>query len=80
MIPQRGDEMIEHDKSCRGCDRRRGMPIWADIARCSRSGCDWRGSGSYLHQVEGKSYCGKCADIMARARNEALCPLIMCAA
>lgn len=67
--------MAEHDKDCRGCAvakehaRNGGGFVFSDLARCGRCGPTYD-SSSYLHQVEGKSYCGLCADIVAKARNE----------
>lgn len=67
--------MIDHDEGCSGCAtmrrfaRNRGGFVFSDLAYCHRCG-PTRSSSSYLHTVEGKRYCGRCADIMAHARNE----------
>lgn len=67
--------MIEHDEGCGGCKTARYMAkhgggfVHSDAAYCRRCG-PTRDSSSYLHTVEGKRYCGRCADIMALARNE----------
>lgn len=42
--------------------------VYSDYNYCPR--CNWTGSSSYKHVVEGKWYCSRCADVMARARNE----------
>lgn len=67
--------MIEHDDGCRGCitarnhARHGGGFVFSDLACCSRCG-PTHSSSSYLHSVERKRYCGRCADVMAQARNE----------
>lgn len=66
---------IEHDEDCWGCAtakhhaRHGGGFVYSDLAYCVRCGPTYS-SSSYIHRVEGKAYCGRCADIMARARNE----------
>lgn len=68
--------MVDHDKNCSGCltakqhRRNGGGVVTSDLAHCARCG-QTHDSGSYLHAVEGKYYCARCANIMARARNEA---------
>lgn len=67
--------MIDHDEGCSGCAtakshaRYGGGFVFSDAAHCERCG-PTHDSSSYLHTVEGKWYCGRCADIMAQARNE----------
>lgn len=67
--------MIDHDEGCGGCATARshaqhgGGFVYSDAAYCTRCG-PTHSSSSYLHRVEGKCYCGRCADTMARARNE----------
>lgn len=67
--------MIDHDEGCSGCATSRsharhgGGFVFSDLALCRRCG-PTHDSSSYLHTVEGQRYCGRCADIMARARNE----------
>lgn len=67
--------MIDHDEGCGGCATNRsharhgGGPVFSDLAYCGRCGPTYN-SSSYLHRVEGKRYCGPCANIMAHARNE----------
>lgn len=67
--------MIDHDEGCGGCATARsharhgGGFVYSDLAYCARCG-PTHDSSSYLHRVEGKSYCYPCADIIARARNE----------
>lgn len=67
--------MIDHDKGCRGCATAKYMAergdgcVYSDLGHCARCGPTYD-SSSYLHTVEGERYCARCADIMARARNE----------
>ncbi|HTG95742.1 MAG TPA: hypothetical protein VL866_24285 [Pyrinomonadaceae bacterium] len=67
--------MIDHDDNCGGCrvnqrmHKHGGCFVTSDLAYCRRCG-PTRNSSSYLHQVQGKSYCASCADIMAQAHAE----------
>lgn len=63
--------MIEHDLDCKGCLPRYTTGIILPItARCKRCSGVIHDVGS-VHVVEGlRPLCWRCADILARARNE----------
>lgn len=65
-----------HDAGCGGCYTARdirengGCVVFSDAALCKRCGPTYN-SSSYLHSVDGKRYCGLCADAVVREGAEA---------